>query len=212
MEHQKVGLAWMKRAEESSNKGGILADDMGLGKTIQTLALMVSMKSTDPSKKTNLIIAPVALLSQWQREINQKLKSDHGLDSFILHGPKKSGMSWTRLKQYDVVLTTYGTLASEYRSQEVWEDRLNYNPHLDPRQRPSLLLLNESAKWYRVICGMVSSNAPDMLTDSRLDEAQCIKNVSTKSSKGACALKADFRWCLSGTPMQSMTLRKRYDA
>ena len=30
MEHQKLGLAWMRKMEEGSNKGGILADDMGL--------------------------------------------------------------------------------------------------------------------------------------------------------------------------------------
>lgn len=29
--HQKLGLAWMIKMEEGSNKGGILADDMGLG-------------------------------------------------------------------------------------------------------------------------------------------------------------------------------------
>jgi hypothetical protein len=29
MEHQKVGLTWLKRMEEGSNKGGILADDVG---------------------------------------------------------------------------------------------------------------------------------------------------------------------------------------
>ena len=44
MEHQKLGLAWMKTMEEGSAKGGILADDMGLGKTIQALALMVSRR------------------------------------------------------------------------------------------------------------------------------------------------------------------------
>jgi SNF2 family DNA or RNA helicase len=48
----------MKNMEEGSNKGGILADDMGLGKTIQALALMVSRKSPDPTRKTNLIVAP----------------------------------------------------------------------------------------------------------------------------------------------------------
>lgn len=32
MEHQISGLTWLKKMEESTNKGGILADDMGLGK------------------------------------------------------------------------------------------------------------------------------------------------------------------------------------
>lgn len=40
--HQELALSWMKKMEEGTNKGGILADDMGLGKTISTLALMLS--------------------------------------------------------------------------------------------------------------------------------------------------------------------------
>lgn len=32
LEHQKIGLQWMMKMENSNNKGGILADDMGLGK------------------------------------------------------------------------------------------------------------------------------------------------------------------------------------
>lgn len=32
LEHQKIGLQWMIKMENSNNKGGILADDMGLGK------------------------------------------------------------------------------------------------------------------------------------------------------------------------------------
>ena len=34
MAHQKLGLGWLKKQEEGSNRGGILADDMGLGKFI----------------------------------------------------------------------------------------------------------------------------------------------------------------------------------
>ena len=74
MNHQMLGLAWMRKMEEGSNKGGILADDMGLGKTIQALALMVSRRSTNPARKTTLIVAPVALLKQWEKEIRTKLK------------------------------------------------------------------------------------------------------------------------------------------
>ena len=82
---------------------------MGLGKTIQALALMVARRSTDRKCKTTLIVAPVALLKQWEREIQQKLKPGprHTLTTFIFHGDKRH-TSFERLRTYDVVLTTYG--------------------------------------------------------------------------------------------------------
>lgn len=48
--HQEVALTWMKKMEEGTNKGGILADDMGLGKTISTLALLLSRPATSRPK------------------------------------------------------------------------------------------------------------------------------------------------------------------
>lgn len=52
-EHQKLALTWMKKMEEGTNKGGILADDMGLGKTISALALILSRPSTDRLRKVH---------------------------------------------------------------------------------------------------------------------------------------------------------------
>jgi hypothetical protein len=101
MEHQKVGLTWLKKMEEGTAKGGILADDMGLGKTIQTLALLVARPSQDEKRKTTLIVAPVALLKQWEREINKKLKADHQLSVYIYHGPGKKAKSFADLAKYD---------------------------------------------------------------------------------------------------------------
>ena len=109
MEHQKLGLAWMKSMEEGSNKGGILADDMGLGKTIQALALMVASKSSDRLCKTTLIVCPVALLKQWDREIKTKLKPGHQLKVYTLHSDRRH-VEWATLRTYDVVLTTFGKL------------------------------------------------------------------------------------------------------
>lgn len=189
MEHQKLGLAWMKNMEEGSNKGGILADDMGLGKTIQALALMVSRRSTDPKRKTTLIVAPVALMKQWEREISQKLKTgrEYRLTCFILHGVNRH-TTWEQLKNYDVVLTTFGTLANEVKRK----DKIDADKRMNPNWRPTgkanhLPLLGEDCKWYRVI----------------IDEAQCIKNKHTKAAIGAAQLQALTRFCMSGTPMMN---------
>ncbi|KAK2739213.1 hypothetical protein FQN57_006656 [Myotisia sp. PD_48] len=186
MEHQKLGLAWMKSMEEGSNKGGILADDMGLGKTVQAIALMVSRPSTNQTYKTNLIVAPVALLHQWKREIARMLKPENQLSVYILHGEKRR--KFAELCQYDVVLTTYGTLASEFKRKEQWRKFTQENPNLDTSSLDcNLPTLGEGSRWYRVI----------------LDEAQCIKNRHTKSALAAYDIKSEYRWCMSGTPMMN---------
>ncbi|KAF3490605.1 RING-13 protein [Arthroderma uncinatum] len=191
MEHQKLGLAWMKSMEEGSNKGGILADDMGLGKTIQALALMVSRPSTDPIRKTTLIIAPVALIQQWKREINRMLKpgKEHQLSVFILHGERRA-ITFTDLRRYDVVLTTFGTLASELKRKERWmlfkKDNPNAYQNLSTPTE-EMPILGDECKWYRVI----------------IDEAQCIKNRNTKGAQACYAIQSIYRWCMSGTPMMN---------
>ncbi|KAL8723189.1 MAG: hypothetical protein Q9225_000455 [Loekoesia sp. 1 TL-2023] len=189
MEHQKLGLAWMKAMEEGSNKGGILADDMGLGKTIQALALMVARRSPDPNRKTTLIVAPLALMKQWEREIKSKLKGgrEHRLNTYTLHGQGR-GASWEELKLHDVVLTTFGTLSTEIKRKEAIDEAKGKNPNWKPVTKADRLpLLGDECKWYRVI----------------LDEAQCIKNKNTKAAQGACALQSLTRFCMSGTPMQN---------
>ncbi|KAI9794521.1 MAG: hypothetical protein M1835_006528 [Candelina submexicana] len=186
MEHQKLGLTWLKNMEEGSNKGGILADDMGLGKTIQALSLIVSRPSPDPRRKTTLIIGPVALMKQWEREIQTKVRGGrHALTVYTLHGSKKG--TWNVLKNFDVVLTTYGTLASEFNRREAWEMKKKGDPDLRPGPADRLSLLADECKWYRVI----------------IDEAQFIKNKGTKAARGACCLQSITRICMTGTPMMN---------
>lgn len=200
MEHQKLGLAWMKQMEEGSNKGGILgkrfedlsftclltntsADDMGLGKTIQALALIVTRKSTDPLRKTTLIVCPVGLLKQWEREIQKKLKPEHQLKIHILHGSQRDVL-WEKLRKFDVVLTTFGTLGTELKRKEDIEIKKRANPNWRPSGKADYLpLLGEESKWFRVI----------------IDEAQCIKNKATKAALGAFHLQALTRFCMTGS-------------
>lgn len=189
LEHQKLGLAWMKSMEEGSAKGGILADDMGLGKTIQALALMVSRRSSDPRRKTTLIVAPVALMKQWEREIQQKLKPgrENRLTCYILHGTNRQA-PWEHLRTFDVVLTTFGTLANEIKRKEGIDMQKRMNPNWRPISKTDQLpLLGDECKWYRVI----------------IDEAQCIKNQRTKAAQGAAELQSLTRFCMTGTPMMN---------
>ncbi|KAG6033093.1 hypothetical protein E4U41_007009 [Claviceps citrina] len=187
--HQGVALAWMKKMEEGTNKGGILADDMGLGKTISTLSLMLS-NPAQSRPKTNLIIGPLSLIRQWEEEIAKKTKSTHRLSVFVYHGRKSTT---EELLRYDVVLTTYGTIAQELKRLEQFiednEDRnIDFNDRACALKFP--LLHPGKASFYRVI----------------LDEAQCIKNRNTKTAKACHHLKSTYRWCLTGTPMMNGVL------
>ncbi|EMF13962.1 SNF2_N-domain-containing protein [Sphaerulina musiva SO2202] len=186
--YQEVGLTWLKKQEEGSAKGGILADDMGLGKTVQMLSLMITRKSDDPRCKTTLIVAPVALLRQWAQEIKTKLKPGPRtqLSVYTHHGTKKA-KDFDELRVYDVVLTTYGTIATELKKLENFALRKKSNPDAVPYAHEKLVFLADNANWYRVI----------------LDEAQCIKNRNTQTAKAACMLKAKYRFCVTGTPMMN---------
>ncbi|KAL6820984.1 SNF2 family N-terminal domain-containing protein [Trichoderma sp. SZMC 28015] len=186
---QNIPLTWMKQMETGTNKGGILADDMGLGKTISTLALMLS-RPAQSRPKTNLIIGPLALIRQWEEEIYKKTKPSHRLSVFVYHNKKATADD---LLKYDVVLTTYGTIAQELkRLDKFMEDNAGRNIDFTDRTNSAKFpLLNpRKSKFHRVI----------------LDEAQCIKNHNTKTAKACHKLNATHRWCLTGTPMMNGVL------
>ncbi|RFU32429.1 hypothetical protein B7463_g3913, partial [Scytalidium lignicola] len=188
-EHQKLALTWLKSMEEGTNKGGILADDMGLGKTISSLALILGRPSTDRGRKTTLIVGPVALVRQWEREIRAKIKVSHKLSTHMVHGQARK-LSWDELRNFDIVLTTYGTLGAEYSRLKVYLEKQKErgNNQIDEAPMKKLFpLLGPKSLFYRVI----------------LDEAQYIKNKATKAALAACQLKSLTRFCLTGTPMMN---------
>jgi hypothetical protein len=65
--YQQQGLNWLQFLR-THGLNGILADDMGLGKTLQTLAHIQLEKDAGRLSAPALIIAPVSLLGNWQRE------------------------------------------------------------------------------------------------------------------------------------------------
>ncbi|KAI8923155.1 SNF2 family N-terminal domain-containing protein [Entophlyctis helioformis] len=103
---------------ESHCSGGILADEMGLGKTIEMLSLihtsravrspMSQISSSVPSSHATLIVCPLNLLAQWRDEALRAFEP--GLvKPDIYYGNDRS-----RPDAPLIVITTYGTLASEH--------------------------------------------------------------------------------------------------
>ncbi|KAK3829267.1 MAG: SNF2 family N-terminal domain-containing protein [Benniella sp.] len=195
LEHQKIGLTWLQKMENGTNRGGILGDDMGLGKTVQTIALIVSRPSPpidDPTiwnkrktfheppppsslvkTKATLVVAPLGLIHQWAEEIRSKTQPGL-LNVLVYHGSNRPPDP-ERLRQYDVIITTTATLTNEAGQKDV-----------DPDKRKPIGTLFK-ASYHRVV----------------IDEAHGIKNRHTKSSKACAQVVATYRWCLTGTPVQN---------
>ncbi|KAJ5317953.1 hypothetical protein PENANT_c004G10176 [Penicillium antarcticum] len=96
--------------------GGILADDMGLGKTIQVISLIMANAAplNAGSSKSTLIVAPVGVMSNWRNQIKDHAKSDCAPSVLIYHGSGKKEAG--NLANYDVVVTSYNALASEFKN------------------------------------------------------------------------------------------------
>ncbi|WP_291653338.1 DEAD/DEAH box helicase [Clostridium sp.] len=105
-DYQIKGYNWLKTIE-NLGFGGILADDMGLGKTIQTITLLLS----NNNNKKSLIITPTSVVYNWKSEFG---KFANTLNVGVIHGSvSERNKVKDHYKEYDVLLTTYGTLRSD---------------------------------------------------------------------------------------------------
>lgn len=105
--YQQRGLSWLAFLS-SLGLGSCLADDMGLGKTVQLLALEASQRHEQPATAPTLLLCPMSLVGNWQRE---SAKFAPALRVYAHHGASR--LRGEALSEYlgavDLVVTTYGT-------------------------------------------------------------------------------------------------------
>jgi SNF2 family DNA or RNA helicase len=95
--------------------GGCLADDMGVGKTAQVLALLEARRASSESPGPSLVVVPKSLVFNWKQEAARFTPRLRVLDHTGLARDIHS------FSDYDLVLTTYGTLrrdAAEFKDIE----------------------------------------------------------------------------------------------
>ena len=169
--YQQRGVAWLAFLGRLG-LGACLADDMGLGKTAQLIATILA----DPSPGPTLVVCPVSVLGNWEREIGRwpperSVLVHHGTGRHRDPATDGDGDERSRdttaafadlVSGFDVVLTTYSLVARD-------ADQL------------------QTLTWGRLA----------------LDEAQQIKNPRTNTAKAVAALSAQRRIALTGTPVEN---------
>ncbi|KAJ5291108.1 DNA repair protein RAD16 [Penicillium angulare] len=173
---QLEGLNWMMEQEKSSYQGGLLGDEMGMGKTIQAVSLIMS---DFPQPNPTLVLVPPVALMQWVSEIKEY--TDGKLKVLVYHNAdsKVKKLTAADLMQYNVIMISYSSLESIYRKQEKGWARDGGVVKADS--------VIHSIHYHRLV----------------LDEAHSIKQRTTGVAKACFALKATYKWCLSGTPVQN---------
>ncbi|KAG0091640.1 DNA helicase rad5, partial [Podila epicladia] len=195
-------------------RGGILADEMGLGKTIEILSLVhansanradyatqafsrlttsaSTLSSSDQPKRTSpttLIVCPMSLLSQWRDEA---INSSNGkLSVEVYYGGTRSWNDEALMQANapDVLITSYGTVMSEYST---------YMSRKDGDGPLTLDDLKTRNNWRK---GSALFNVDFQRVV--LDEAHQIKSRLTKTAKACYAINSTRRWVVTGTPIQN---------
>jgi hypothetical protein len=112
--YQERGLSWLAFLDDL-RLGGVLADDMGLGKTVQTLALLLHDRNRDPDGKPTLLVCPMSVVGNWQREA-AKFAPD--LAVHVHHGSDRlrgDGLA-DAVAGADLVITTYAVATRDAES------------------------------------------------------------------------------------------------
>ncbi|UQC74163.1 DNA repair protein rad5 [Colletotrichum lupini] len=125
-------------------KGGILADFMGLGKTLSMISLIAHDKLWESGSQSvrqepnslgsggTLIIVPLSLLDNWEKELTKHLLEGHF--NWRRHHAKTQLKDVCHLSTSDIILTTYTTLAKEWKI------------HMQTNESPIF-----SHEWHRII-------------------------------------------------------------
>ncbi len=183
--HQILGVTWLQETWLKGYPGVLLADDMGLGKTFQTLAFLAWLKLKRQAiglpRAPFLIVAPVSLLENWNKEA--RLHVDDG----VLGAP----------------LMLYGKNINVYRQRNAprtGSDVVVGSAVLDTQkimQSDWILVNYETMRDYQISLSSIKFGAVVF------DEMQKVKNPASAMTNASKALNSEYMIGLTGTPIEN---------
>jgi superfamily II DNA or RNA helicase len=172
--YQAVGFQWMCYLAKNELHG-ILADDMGLGKTMQTLALLLHLKSDSPlaKGKPSLVVAPTSVVPNWLAEAKKFAPS---LKVLVLTGPKRKRL-YSTLEHADLILTSFAILQRDVETL---------------KKQPFQHLILDEAQHIKNPTAQVSLAACELQADHRL----CLSGTPIENNLGE--MWSLFRFLIPG--------------
>lgn len=174
--YQLVGVNFLLLLYRQNVGGGILADEMGLGKTVQAITFLALVSRLEKDPRPHLVVAPVSLLENWQRELQRWCPSFRVV---LYHGPGRMAVRQELSSKaesgfdvgFDVMLTCYSFFQRDSPAQK--DDRKFF------RKFPFSCLV--------------------------MDEAHLLKDRSSMRTRRLSDLSknAHHRLMLTGTPLQN---------
>ena len=139
-----------------TKKTGLVADEMGLGKTIVMLGTWVGN-----FKRNTLIVLPSALLDQWAKLV-KKFMGLTDSQLLVYHG-NKSKIPIEKVKEYYIVLTTYGMVSTRKNKNKahpwrspLWDikwdrlilDEAHHTRNIRSNKHKGVAKIQSDIKWF----------------------------------------------------------------
>jgi SNF2 family DNA or RNA helicase len=186
MGHQTRMLRWVDHREKNvymSIRGGIICADMGLMKTSTSIVHVLSQ----PRKRNpTLVVCSKTLMESWKADLDKFLGASWVAANVIFLHRDHLGVSGldrvdrSTVRKAEIVVTAYPACTSAHKSLL---ERKQRSEECDYRGLDVLY----GMQWTRVI----------------LDESQSIANPDTAVYSACCALVAECKLCLTGTPLMN---------
>ncbi len=193
--YQREGMLHLAFTERA-----LLADEMGLGKTIQAIAACALLHRLGQADRV-LVVTPASLKTEWEEQIQRFTELRYQL---VFGGRSR------RLKAYDIAGASKAGVpparedssASSIHCGGPAAQIAGETPAVLPDGAPVLPFFT-IVNYEQMLADALEVNErlrPDIVV---LDEAQRIKNWSTKTTQAIKRLRSRYAFVLTGTPIEN---------